>query len=134
MVKNTHQVNNRLLFGSLIAILAGLWGIIVTIIFTLSQIEMISSGTPVNVVLRSYGLGFLYLVMHLIVFVIVTIFAYSAITARLLKNTWSKLIILVSIVFVGLSLIPGSTIGIFILPAALGMLTGGLLLRIGEKR
>lgn len=131
MNQNAHRTNKRLLFGSLVGISAGLWGIIVTIIFILSQIQMISSGTPMNIVLRTYGMGFLYLAMHLIVFIISTILAYLAITARLLKKTWSKLLILVSIVFVGLSLIPGSTIGLFIIPAAAGLLASGLLLRIG---
>lgn len=128
MFENAYQKDKGSMYGGVIGVLAGLWGIVVTLIFTLSQIQMISRGTPVKVVLQSNGVGFLDLALHLVAFALVTIVAYSALTVRLHRNIWSKLFILISIVFIGLSLIPGSTIGMSILPAAVGILASGLFL------
>lgn len=134
MIENTSGTDKKLLLGGLISILAGLWGIVITLIFTFSQIRMISPRTPVSVVLQSQSLGFLYLALHLVIFAFLTITAYSAIRMRPGRNIWSKVFIPVSIVLIGLSLIPGSTIGIFILPAAVGLLVGGVFLRTSEIR
>ena len=131
MTGSTYQTGKKPMLGAVIGLLAGLWGIVVTLLFAISQIQMISPGTPLNLVLQSDGAGFLYLALNLVAFILLTIIAYSVITRRPYRNVWPNFFILVSILFIGLSLIPGSTIGIPILPAAMGMLASGLLLRIG---
>jgi hypothetical protein len=128
MVVNTSQTGKKPRLGAIIGLFAGLWGIVVTLLYAISQIQMISPGTPLNLVLQSNGLGFLYLALHLMGFALLIFVAYSAMTRRPYRNVWPNLLILFSIVFIGLSLIPGSTIGISILPAAVGMLASGLFL------
>ena len=131
MARNAYQTGKKPMLGAIIGLLAGLWGIVVPLLFLTSQIQMISPGTPLSLVLQSDGLGFLYLALHLVTFALLTIVSYSAINRRPHRNVWPNFFILGSILFIGLSLIPGSTIGMPILPAAVGMLASGLILRIG---
>jgi hypothetical protein len=129
MATKGFQTDKITMLGAIIGLLAGLWGIVIALVFAVSQIQMISPNTPSNLVLQSNGLGFLYVAVQLVAFAILIIVAYAAIARRPYSRVWPNFFILVSILFIALSLIPGSTIGIPILPAAVGMLASGILLK-----
>lgn len=129
MSMKASQTDKKMMLGAIIGLLAGLWGIVVVLLFAVSQIEMISPDTPLNLILQSNGLGFLYLTVQLVVFAILSVVAYSAIVRSPSSSVWPNFFILVSILFIALSLIPGSTVGIPVLPAGVGMLASGLLLK-----
>jgi hypothetical protein len=129
MIMKTSQTDEKTMLGVIIGLLAGLWGIVVALLFAVSQIQMISPDTPLNLVVQSNGLGFLYLTVQLVAFALLSVVVYAAIVRSPYSSMWPNFFILVSILFIALSLIPGSTVGIPILPAAVGMLASGLLLK-----
>lgn len=134
MTEKIDPKNNPVMLAGFIGVLAGVWGIVITILFMVSQIRMILPGTPLNVILGSDSGDFLFLGFHLAAFVLLLIIAISVIRSNSQSIFWAWLVIVLSIIIIGLSLIPGSTIGFPILPGGVGMLVSGFLLNRSSKR
>jgi hypothetical protein len=111
------MTDRRPAFGAAIALLSALWGLGAAITFAFRMLAM-HAGVG----------GFLFLGLHVVPLLTLVAFGYFKTRASAPNNYWSLLFI-GSIVFLALSLIPGSTIGSIMLPAAIGMLLATLLLR-----
>lgn len=114
--------------GRLLGTVAGLWGNVVILVFVLSQIRMLSPGTPWAVVREAYGQGFLFLAAHWLAFTFGIAVSAPAIVGRRPRRRREWGLVLLSVILVAVSLIPTSTIGGFVLPGTLGMLLGGVVL------
>jgi hypothetical protein len=111
------MTNRRPAFAAAIALLSALWGLGAAI------------GLAFRMLAMDAGIGsFLFLALHVTLLLTLVGFAYFKIRASASNNYWSLLLI-GSIVFLALSLIPGSTVGSIMFPAAVGILVITLLLR-----
>lgn len=129
---DTHRSNKSHVVGAWLGVLAGLCGIIVSLFWIVNQVRM-SSGTPLSIVLSLYGLshygrGFLFLGLHLAFFTAVTLSGLRTLVAKPLDTPWLRLLVAFSLVYIGLSLLPFSTVAYTMLPAALGSLISNVLL------
>jgi hypothetical protein len=122
------RTSTRRWLGSLLGLLAGLWGVTVILIFAVSQARMIAPETPLEIVLGSDGGTFLMLGLQLVGYVVCGTIALLAGLHKIRNIHWLRLMLLLSLAFLGLSVIPFSTLGAFNLPAAAGALASSFLL------
>src|SRR5258708_35840784 len=92
--------------GGLLGAFAGIWGVVVILAFGLSQVRMITPDTPLGVVLGSDGLGLTFLVLQLIGYAASAVIAVLAGGNRVRILNWLRLMLLLSLAFFGLSVIP----------------------------
>ena len=100
----------------------------IILIFVVSQARMIGTVTPTEIILGSDGGTFLVLGLQLLGYAAGGTIALLAGMNKIRNLNWLRLMVALSVVFVGLSVIPFSTLGPFNLPAAIGILVSSLLL------
>jgi hypothetical protein len=128
MTRVVSRSNTWCWLASVLGMLAGLWGLIVMVVFGVSQFQMIGLGTPLEIVLGIEGPAFLVLGLQGVGYATCGTIAFLAGIRKLHNARWLWLMFLLSLVFLGLSVIPFSTIGPIDLPAAVGLLISSLLL------
>lgn len=133
MTEKINSRGNRGKFSSLMGIVSAVWGIGITSLFLASQIRMDFPGTPMSILEFDSG-GLLFLGFHLAAFILLLLIAFSSLNSKSQNPVWSWLVIGLSIILIGVCLIPGSTIGFPLLPGAVGMLVSGLLWSLSRKQ
>ena len=128
MTQIRSRSSTRRWLGSWLGVLAGLWGVTVIVIFGISQAYMIEAGTPWEIAWVIEGPAFVVLGLHLLGYVACSAMALLAGIDRVRNINWLRLMLSLSLAFLGLSVIPFSTIGPFNWPAAVGLLASSLLL------
>lgn len=116
------------LFSGLMGIVAGLWGVIVALLFVFSQIAMGSGNTPLLPSLGAYSVAGIYLGLQLAFFVGAIVISFLEISSYPSPDRkWLLLLAVLSILLIVINLIPGSTMGLLVLPASIGVLAASLL-------
>ncbi len=116
------------LFSGLVGIVAGLWGVIVVLLFVFSQITMGSGNTSLLLSLGAYGVAGIYLGLQLAFFVGAIVVSFLEISSYPSPDRkWLLLLAVLSILLIVINLIPGSTMGLLVLPASVGVLASSLL-------
>jgi hypothetical protein len=125
---NSHQVSKWQLVGGWIDVITGLCGAGVAVVFMLSQINMGALDTLGTKGISAGNLGLVFLMVHLVIFALAIITGGWLLLGRAGSRRWSLALALLALALLAVSLIPGSTIGFFMLPMSAGVLLGSLLL------
>ena len=118
----------RYWLGAVLGLLAGVWGVTVMLVFALSQVRMIGPGIPIAVVFDIEGGGLMFLGLQAFGYAACAAMALLSAANKVRHRRWLWLMLAFSLVTLGLSLIPFSSVGLFTLPAALGLLASCLVL------
>ena len=129
MNPKTSQSRSRRWLGAVLGTLAGVWGVTIILIFGYSQAQMITPGTPIDVVIGSFGTGLLILGLQGLGYIAGAVIAILAAANRIRNSRWLWLMLVFAVAMIGLSLIPFSSMALVNLPAAVGLMASGLLLR-----
>lgn len=116
---NISQVQKTYRLVGILWTLAGLWGTVISLVFGISQLQMIGGETPLVNAAMMYGTGLLYIALHFIYSLALLCFSLNEFLRHPLSKIWVRIMLILSLCFIILSVIPTSSIGFFFLPSPL---------------